>query len=82
MINTCLNVNQIAPTGPQTKRYAKMLNGEEPSSIESVSERHDTVDEPVKETNKYEQQITEEELQEFEQQQYEYQDNEPEDNDS
>ena len=49
-----------------------MLNGEEPSSVESVSERHDTVDVPVQETNKYEQQITEEELKEYEQQQYEY----------
>ena len=79
MINTCLNVNQIAPTGPQTKRYAKMLAGEEPSSMESVSERHDTIDEPRKETNKYEQQITEEELQELEKEhQFELQDNEPE----
>ena len=45
MINTCLNVNKIIPQNP-TKKYAKMTAGEEPSSEESVSERHDTVDEP------------------------------------
>ena len=46
MINTCLNVNKIMPQNTTT-RYAKMAAGEEPSSSESCSERHDTVDEPA-----------------------------------
>ena len=65
MINTCLNVNKIAPTAEtKTMRYAKMEAGEEPSSEESVSERHDvTLDVQPPPAPK----IHDEELQEYEQ---------------